>query len=184
MKYLAMLMAAVDLIMGGGVGYAWSRKIDTTGSYSLTIAAPLALRTAAFGPDELEKLKGWLTTDLDAALAERQAQGLAPVALSLVLDDARPSRPLKLSMQTGAAAPPRQGGVAISGEMVGADGRRTPVLYRAYRRAKAAEAAPETWADAKAAFQVFADMVAQDRLDQCAAKAACMAASPASRAAG
>ena len=177
MKYLAMLMAAVDLMMGGGVGYAWSRKIDTAGTYSLAIAEPLALKTAALGPNELEKLKGWLTADLDAALAERQAQGLAPVALSLVLDDVRPSRPLKLSMQTGAAATPRQGGVAISGEIVAADGRRTPVLYRAYRRAKAAEAAPETWADAKAAFQVFADMVAQDRLDRCAAAATCKVAS-------
>ena len=162
------LMAVVDVMIATGVSYAWTRRGAAAPDYTLAVSRPLKDKADEYGPKEIDRLQAWLAADVEKALAERVADGRAPVHLALVLEDARPSRPPGLSIARTAA--PRRGGATISGAVTRSDGRTTLVIYRAYRKAGGTQAPDETWADARAAFRVFAEMIADDKFGRCAAE--------------
>lgn len=167
-RNLVILMAVVDLLIGAGASYAWARRGGGAPPYSLTIARPLEEKSWAFQANDLDRLQGWLAADVEKALVERREDGKPALKLKLVLEDARPSRSLRVAVPDRGGAASLRGGVTISGDVTRADGRTTPILYKAYRK-PGRTSPPENWADARAAFRVFAGMIVDDTFGRCAA---------------
>ncbi len=88
------------------------------------------------------------------------------MAVHLVIQDIQPNRPTsgQLGLSAGlSAASIGLGGAAVTGEVVTADGKRTPVRYRFFQDELRNETNFTTWGDADDAFDTVAHDIASGR---------------------
>ena len=169
-RYLILLIAAVDVLIAGGASYACSRARptpDLAAAYSSRSRAPLAGKANTFGPDDLNRLRGWRYRPISTRPWRNGAPAgwrRRPCRWCWKTPGPRARRPWRRGPR--ATATPRRGGVTISGALTRGrtGGPRRPGGVSGLSQGQADGASRSSWADARAAFQVFADMVAQDRL--------------------
>ena len=152
--FLSLLLAA------GAPAAAQAQAADVT----VSIGGELQDKARDLGQRDLERLAAELEVTVERAVAKsgRGAGG----RLELTLTDARPSRPTfeqmahrpGLSMESVS-----NGGAALEGVEILADGTRRPVSFSWYETDIRWAQSRTTWTDAHRAFDLFANQYAKGR---------------------
>lgn len=134
-------------------------------SVEVTVGPELQAKAAkTYGVRDIADLAGDLKRDVERQLAKTGAYDGARI--ELVLSDAKPNRPTfkqlgdkpGLSMQSFGV-----GGAEISGKLITADGRETPISYRCYETDIRWAQGQTTWADAERSIGSFAHSFARGK---------------------
>ncbi|MFO1012780.1 MAG: hypothetical protein U1E50_03365 [Caulobacteraceae bacterium] len=164
MKILPIVAGAVIAASAATAAFATPIPISRV---SVTIGEELQEKAGKYGErdvnDLAERLRGSVERELgrNGALAEDGAR------LELVITDARPNRPTFREMARNPSLSFESvslGGAEIRGELVAADGTRTPVSYRWYENDLAESYYGWTWSDAYQSFDQFARRVADGNI--------------------
>ena len=137
------------------------------GRVNVTTAPPLHDPSRYYGERDLAGLATDLASTVQHALAH--PRGPAPVAVDLVIEDAKPNRPTfdQLGHETSLS----MNSIAIGGAKIGGwatlrDGSRVPVRFAWYESDLRSEYGPSTWSDADRAFDMLAERLSRGDIPQ------------------
>lgn len=152
-------LALISALAGAGAAVAAPASVTVS-------VAPELQKTfeKSYGVREADRLTVRLQSSVERALARTGAYNDAQIALTLT--DVKPNRPTfkqlgdkpGLSLQSFGI-----GGAAITGRVVAADGRETPLTYRWFETDIENSYANWVWSDAEWAFDRFARRLASGR---------------------
>lgn len=134
---------------------------------TVTIGEDLADKADKYGERDINELADRLRGSIERELGRSGALADDGARLELVITDARPNRPTFREMANNPSLSFQSvslGGAEIAGELIAADGTRTPVSYRWYENDLTESYYGWTWSDAYQSFDQFARKVADGRI--------------------
>ena len=162
-----MRLSAIVVFAGLGLGgfalpAAAAPFVGPVSSVEVVIGTELADKAPVYGQSDLDTLAAYLRKSVTEELARSgklAAPGQAGARVILAIDDAKPSRPTlqQISRTPSLSSRSRSiGGASIRGEVLSANGARTPIGFRWYEQDIREEMASTTWSDAEHTFDSLA----------------------------